>query len=328
MLLQETIILKWASVIKKHYVNLGYNFTKIGDEFVAKVADLPLSSHMKVWVQCDNCGNVIQKEYREYIKSQQYNDGYGDLCSKCAIKRIDNVLINKYGGIGLQSPEIKAKAQDTNVEKYGFHAPMMNKDVYQKVRQTQNEKYGGIGMASECTRNKIENTNLKIRGVRNPSQDDKIKEKKIITYLQHYGVDHPFKIKEISSAAVIKAKETLLKNGKNFVSKSEQELVKILIQIYGKEFCIPQFYIPPFTLDCLLIINHIKIDVEYDGWYWHQNRQEKDADRDNKLFSLGYKVLRIRANKLLPTIEQIQNAINYLLNTNFLFTSIELDIDM
>ena len=119
-----------------------------------------------------------------------------------------------------------------------------------------------------------------------------------------------------------------MKNGKNFVSKSEQELVKILIQIYGKEFCIPQFYIPPFTLDCLLIINHIKIDVEYDGWYWHQNRQEKDADRDNKLFSLGYKVLRIRANKLLPTIEQIQNAINYLLNTNFLFTSIELDIDM
>lgn len=59
--------------------------------------------------------------------------------------------------------------------------------------------------------------------------------------------------------------------------------------------------------------------------YWHQDYQ-KDRRRDEFVKSQGYKVLRIRANKSLPTNEQIINAIDYLVKDNHSYTSIELDI--
>lgn len=64
-------------------------------------------------------------------------------------------------------------------------------------------------------------------------------------------------------------------------------------------------------LDCVVIIGNIKIDVEYDGSYWHQDEQ-KDRRRDEVVKSYGYKILRIRGGHKLPTLSQLQEAINYL----------------
>jgi very-short-patch-repair endonuclease len=45
-----------------------------------------------------------------------------------------------------------------------------------------------------------------------------------------------------------------------------------------------------------------KIIVEYDGAYWHNNKiiQNKDRKRDEFLKSLGYRILRIKSNRLIP----------------------------
>lgn len=326
MLIDTEVKMKWLKQTKAYYIEKGYVFTKIGEEFIVKTSDLPKGSHKKVRVKCDTCGEIIEKTYRDYLKGQSYDDGFGDLCSKCSYKRAYMQNLKKNGGIGLQSAKIKEKVKQTNLERYGEEYPMMNKEVYKKVRSTQNDKYGGIGMASNLTRKKIEETNLFTYGVKNPSQSEEIKNKKKNTYMQHYGVEHPFKIPEIVSKAVLKARDTLNKNNNVPMSKEEKEIIKLLEEIYGKENCFPSYLVSPLTFDCLLVLGEDKIDVEYDGWYWHKDRQDYDRRRNYKVISLGYKVLRIKSNNLLPTKEEIQNAVNYLTKEKHNYTEIILDI--
>ena len=74
------------------------------------------------------------------------------------------------------------------------------------------------------------------------------------------------------------------------------------------------------------ILDGKKIDVEYDGWYWHKDNQERDKRRNYKLLSLGYKILRIKAKREMPTKDDIKNAVNELLNNNKHYIEIILDI--
>lgn len=69
-----------------------------------------------------------------------------------------------------------------------------------------------------------------------------------------------------------------------------------------------------------------KIDVEYDGWYWHKDRVQQDRRRNNFLIGRGYKVLRIKSTFQLPTNEQIIDAVDYLINTHHNYKEIILDI--
>ena len=76
----------------------------------------------------------------------------------------------------------------------------------------------------------------------------------------------------------------------------------------------------------MVIIDDIKIDVEYDGWYWHKDTKIKDTRRDNYVKSQGYKVLRIVAYEdRLPTVKELTESINVLLNDNRSFHRIELN---
>jgi len=39
-----------------------------------------------------------------------------------------------------------------------------------------------------------------------------------------------------------------------------------------------------------------KINIEYDGEFFHKNRKENDSNRDKMLISLGWKILRVSSN--------------------------------
>lgn len=56
MLISKTVLIKWNAKTKKHYVSLGYEFTKMGDSFEVNVNDLTLGSNVLVDVKCDYCG--------------------------------------------------------------------------------------------------------------------------------------------------------------------------------------------------------------------------------------------------------------------------------
>lgn len=324
MIVTKTVLVKISKSNIEYYKNKGYEQIMLRDELNVDVFDLPLGSHAKIIASCDRCGDTNEMEYRTYLKITKNDGKY--CCKKCRGQKIKETCVKRYGGIGLQIQAAKEKAQNTNLEKYGCKTPFENKEIYNKLRKTQEEKYGGIGMASEITRQKIESTNMKLRGVKNPSQSEEIKEKKAQTCFEHYGVRHIFQDRDKFCEIMKKSTQTFIKNGTTPKSKPEEKLTLQIERLFGKENCTPSYLFAPLTFDCLLELNGIKIDVEYDGWYWHKNTQDKDRRRNHFVINSGYKVLRVKALKEMPTDEQIIEAVNYLLNTNHVYKEILLDI--
>ena len=76
--------------------------------------------------------------------------------------------------------------------------------------------------------------------------------------------------------------------------------------------------------DCFIVIDGVKIDVEYDGWFWHKDKQ-RDFARDKALLKLGYKTLRIKGGHNIPTMEQLKEKIEILTHTERYFEQIFLD---
>ena len=323
MILTKEVEVRWNSTTKKHYLDKGYPELKHNEIFVVPVEDLPDGSHTKIEVKCDKCGSLKTIQYRDYVK--RYSDKYGYLCKHCCGVKANDTQIERYGGIALQVPEIKEKVRATNLERYGCETPFENKGIYEKIRKTQNERYGGIGMASEKTRHKIEETNLKTRGVRNPSQSEDIKKKKAETCLKNYGVEHIFQDKERFAEILEKSRKTILENNNGKTSNMEKAVVDMLIEIYGEKNCDPSKLVGSLTFDCLLTVGNDKIDVEYDGWYWHKDKVDADRRRNYKVLNLGYKVLRIKSKYKLPTKEQIIEAVDYLTKEGHHFKEIILD---
>lgn len=68
-----------------------------------------------------------------------------------------------------------------------------------------------------------------------------------------------------------------------------------------------------------------KIAIEYDNKYWHRNKVDKDNVQTQKLISGGWKVLRIKSNRNLPTKEEIQDRLNRLRNNESNLEIIEVD---
>ena len=76
-------------------------------------------------------------------------------------------------------------------------------------------------------------------------------------------------------------------------------------------------------LDCEIIIEDIKIDLEYDCWYWHDKK--KDDIRDQIVQRYNYKIFRIKANSKIPTIQQSKEGIEILSSTNQNYYTLELE---
>jgi len=96
MLLTEKVIIKWIPNTKKHYVEKGYIFTKIRDEFEIRAEDLSHGSSVKVTVRCDN--DNCEKERKgitfvEYMKYINKNGKY--YCNNCANKLIGKEKVIK-----------------------------------------------------------------------------------------------------------------------------------------------------------------------------------------------------------------------------------------
>lgn len=66
------------------------------------------------------------------------------------------------------------------------------------------------------------------------------------------------------------------------------------------------------------------IAVECDSWYWHGDRMEKDAWRDEELIAANWKVLHIKSNALLPPKQQLDETIAELENSKVTVTEIVL----
>lgn len=260
-------------------------------------------------------------------------------------EKTKNTIQKKYGcDYYAQTDEYREKFLNTMHCKYGENVstPFQSEIVKTKIRQTNLKKYGVENPHQfELFKNKIKQTNLIRYGVENYSQTDEFKEKYKKTCLEKYGVEHSSKnidvkektkqtnIERYGSPCVLQNKEirakisTTLLNNESVKTSSQQnaiyDLLKTKYDNIEKNYqCDNSFF------DIALFVDDIKIDIEYDGWYWHQNKQH-DRRRDEHFKTKGWKILRIRSGHKLPTEQQLLQAINNLIKTNRKFTEIILD---
>ena len=278
------------------------------------------------------------KEYYDKFLKRE-NEG---ICPECG-KETKFISLGKKGyhkfcsyKCRSNSKEVKEKYIQTNLEKYGVEHPFQSEEIKEKKKQTCLEKYGvEHPFQSEEIKEKKKQTSLERYGVEHPSQNKEIKEKSKQTCLEKYGVEHPFQSEEIKE----KKKQTSLerygvenynqtqearenhskrmKNGgavyalsfNQNPSKPQVELYELVKSLFPEEsilnFPAQGKSGKSYSLDIAIL--SLKIDVEYDGSYWHQD-EEKDEERQKDLENLGWKFLRYR--DYIPTLEELRDSLN------------------
>lgn len=306
----------------KHYKSLGYNI-KCFDVIMVPPEHLTPGSNVKVKVRCDICEEVILRPYEHYI--EQHIDGL-DTCNRCKSIKSKKTCIKKYGVENpMQCEEIKQRGIQTSLDKYGVEFPMQTSAVQEKRQMSTLHKYGVLYPAqSEEVMAKMKQTTYERYGVEYASQSEEIKNKVKQTIKEKYGVDYLSQSEEIKE----KIKNTLVERYGvynsfqiNSIPASSQQIK--LHEMIKEKYPNAELNYPYSTcsLDIFVEVNGVKIDVEYDGSYWHQD-QQKDIKRDKFLQSQGFKALRVRSGHLLPTEQELFDAIDYLVNTEHHFKEI------
>lgn len=303
MLLAEDLVeMKWHAVNKDRYAALGYKFTKMGEIFYVKAADVvENSSGVKIPVKCDYCGNTYYPTSRNYKKSHMKKDK--DCCVSCKGKEIRETVQKRYGVNNVvELSSVRAKMEETCLLRYGVPSPLHSDEIFQKTQESFNAHYG------------VENGIKDLRSV--PEISQKIK----TTNIERYGGESPLFSPEIKA----KINQKMYENGTCKTSNKQLELNQMLIDLYGNSEL--NYPCDKVSLDCMVVADGIRIDVEYDGWFWHKDRREEDMRRDFFVESKGYKVIRFMAyDNRLPTKQELREAINKLITTDRKFIKVELN---
>jgi very-short-patch-repair endonuclease len=67
-----------------------------------------------------------------------------------------------------------------------------------------------------------------------------------------------------------------------------------------------------YCVDVALVKEGVRIAVEFDAWYYHGGREQADEQRDAFLIASGWRVLRIRSSRALPTRDELEAALRRL----------------
>ena len=140
------------------------------------------------------------------------------------------------------------------------------------------------------------------------------------TMLERYGVEYSMQSDELLS----KSRETFYKNNSISTSKQQKQLYEMLSNLYEDKEVQINYPYGRCSLDIALFIDNKNIDIEYDGWYWHQDLQH-DRRRDEFLKSNGWKIIRVKGSHKIPTENQLQEAISRIIVNGYSYTEIVLE---
>lgn len=276
---------------------------------------------------CDCCNQAYSSPHQSLEKS--FNSFGEDICPNCY--KLNPIFKKK----------VQKKREETNLKKYGVKTPAQNKDILNKIYETNMSRYGQkTTLLDKTTQDKIKNTLVKNYGVDNPRKSKEINEKIKQTNLQKYGFENPMQNEQVkkkaeetnlhkygvkSTAQVKEIREKMMKslsdNNNVPTSKPQKQLYEKIKVLYPEYKCELNYRVSKLSLDIALFLPDIKIDIEYDGIYWHQDKH-KDFKRDCVVKKEGYKVIRIKSNNKLPTDKQIISAIDKLIKQDCSFVEI------
>lgn len=169
MLISETGKVRWNPKKKNYYVDLGYQFTKMGDEFDVKVEHLTSGSIAIIKYECDYCHQVYESTWQQYLYNQKRSFLNTDCCGNC----------------------LQIKAKESFKAKYGVDHCRQLEDVNERIKLTNLQRYGAENpFASEIIKERIAQTNIERYGFPLATQSEQIKEKYKQTCLERYGVEN------------------------------------------------------------------------------------------------------------------------------------------
>lgn len=143
MLISKTTKIKWNPKTSKRYIDLGYQFTKMGDEFDVKVDDLTDGSRAIVIYECDYCHEQKEIAWEIYLRKKSRSNITKDCCKDCLQIKAKEAVYDKFGTYNIRElPEINNKIKQTNLSKYGCENPFGNKDVQDKIKKFYQINYG------------------------------------------------------------------------------------------------------------------------------------------------------------------------------------------
>lgn len=258
--------------------------------------------------------------------------------------KIVDTMISRYGVKSYtQTKEYIEKTIKTNNLKYGADWANQSEDIRAKYKETCMNTYGVDNYAkSDEFNQKYKEVMLKNYGVEHYSKTDAFKEKFETTSLERFGTTHPWKnidvLKKREQTNIerfgykvanqnpdirAKAVQTLYKNG-NVPTSTEQLKVFEILRDNGFDVIL-NYPFKNFNFDVAIFKDGIKIDLEYDCWYWHKNRLHFDRCRDELSKQDGWKILRVKSSRKIPTIDELNAAIDKLTDTDRVFTQIVFD---
>ena len=320
MIIDKIVKLQLTNTRQRNkYAKMGYDTS--GEYIDVSYEDMPVRSEIKIKFQCDNpkCKKTFERQRRCV---RQYDDGLGDLCNECThcLRASTNRQKARQAKIA-QDPNYNDKVQEkrrqTNLRKYGTEYACQNAEIIAKQKKTYLSNHTEYPFARKEIQEKIKQTMISKYGGY-PMQVDEFLQKAQKTNLEKYG--------HICSACNDKVKNkqmnSMLQNGTVPTSSQQLAIYKILKNKY--DHCILNRPLSRIFLDCEVKVNDILIDVEYDGGYWHNDRQH-DRQRDEFTKSNGYKVLRNKSKRLIPTEDELINALESLSISNHTYNELILN---
>lgn len=311
MIPDQTISVKINKFIRKRYIKLGYLEAEANEYIDVNIKDLKAGSHYIIRVICDSCGHEYWDKYNNITQRRRRFLTDKDCCGECGNKNRKKTCLKRYGvEFPFQSKEMRDKSVSTHLEKYGVEHPSQIPENVAKTKQTNLQRYGNESSVHNSVINKkARDTCLKRYGVEYPMQCEEIRKKRVNTYIKKYGVDNPSKCEKIRE----KVANSYFLSGD--VSTSSQQIMLFgMINDLGYN-AILNYPVSSLNLDIAIFINDKKIDIEYDGWYWHQDIA-KDIARNKVLIKYGWNIIRVLSGELLPEKEQLQRSINNVLSEN------------
>jgi hypothetical protein len=315
MLLTKEVEVKLSGKNIKYYENLGYEIPRVlgynnklvvknGTTITVSIDDLQLTSGTKVYVMCDVC-----QEHISYIRYHDYNrrkHGETYCCNACSQVYQQMTCMEKYGARSfLQTQEARERIKNTCLERYGVENPSQVFEVKEKKKQTFLERYNVESpFQSPEIKEKMRRTWITKYGVDRPTKSLEIQEKQRATCLSHYGVEYPAQAPSVQA----KIRASMQENGTVPTSSQQVAIYELLKEYYGDDNVKINYAQGRCSMDIVVFFESTSVNVEYDGWYWHQNAQ-KDRARDEFIKKQGYKVLRIKSRTMIPEFTCLVNMI-------------------
>lgn len=330
MLLTKEVEVVLSGKNIKYYEDLGYEIPRVfgydnklvvkrGTIITVSIDDLQLTSSVMVDVLCDIC-----QEHISHLRYHDYNRRkHGDIycCNICSRIYSEKTCLERYGvRSSLQILEVRERLKQVCIERYGVENPSQALEIKEKKKQTFIERYDVENpFQSSEIKEKMYQTWINKYGVDRPTKSLEIQEKQKTTCLSHYGVEYPTQSPLIQE----KIRTSFQENGTAPTSSQQIAIYNFLKDYYGEDNVKINYACGKYSLDITIFFKNVIIDVEYDGWYWHQDTK-KDRGRDEFVKKQGYKILRIKSSVTLPDFTNLVNTINILKDGEHTYSEIVL----